>query len=73
VADLGFWKGGAIIAKMEPVRIFDDRYRYRSKPVRLDSTGRSEIQTGTGPASNRYRFHLWIIGKNTFRDAFEVV
>jgi len=26
---------------MEPVRIFDDQYRYRSKPVRPDRTGRS--------------------------------
>jgi len=24
---------------MEPVRIFDDRYRYRSKPVRPDRVG----------------------------------
>jgi hypothetical protein len=33
-----------LISEMEPVRIFDDRYRYRSKPVRPDRTGRS---TGT--------------------------
>jgi hypothetical protein len=40
-------------SEMEPVRMFDDRYRYRSNPVRPDRTGlpstdRSEIQTGTG-------------------------
>jgi len=34
---------------MEPVRIFDDRYR--SKP------GQTEPDR-TGPAGNRYRFHL---------------
>jgi hypothetical protein len=37
---------------MEPVRIFDDRYRYRSKPVRPDRTGRStgnDRSTGDRP------------------------
>jgi hypothetical protein len=31
-------------SEMEPVRIFDDRYRYRSKPVRPDRTGRSPVR-----------------------------
>ena len=36
---------------MEPVRIFDDRDRYRSKKVRPDRTGRSTgptVRTATG-------------------------
>ncbi len=33
-------------SEMEPVRVFDDRYRYRSKPVRPDRTGRSTGPTG---------------------------
>ncbi len=32
-------------SEMEPVRIFDDRYR--SKPVKPDRTGRSEIYSRT--------------------------
>ncbi len=39
-------------AEMEPVRVFDDRYRYRSKPVRPDRTGRSTGPTGR-PATDR--------------------
>ncbi len=46
---------------------FDDRYRPdRSGPaglavtIVLPATDWSEIQTGTGSAGRRYRFHLWL-------------
>jgi hypothetical protein len=32
-----------------------------SRSTGYRQTGRSEIQTGTGPAGNRYRFHLCVI------------
>jgi hypothetical protein len=35
---------------MAPVRIFDNRHRYRPEKIRPDRTGRSEMWAGTGTA-----------------------
>ena len=43
-------------SEMEPVWIFDDRYRYRSKKDRPDRTGRSTGSTGL-PVTGRSTGH----------------